>query len=651
MSDPAASGAQETTGSNRSGAERPPDETSRSRGPDSTGSASSSDNGGDRGGDRGGEDRGGDNTGGGGNRRRRGSRGGRNRSRNRSSSSTGSSGDAAAEQGSSAGADRDDTPRKPQIGDTRPAPAPASDGGRSGSKGNGNGSGGGKGSGNSKNSGNGDDKRSDNGGSGGSSGSGNRRRRRRGGRGRGGGGGSQSPSPATPVEAVLSDDDPIELDAATLKRRRGRERKGRPVGRYLMAVSKQPNATQISVLEGRNLIEHYVSRPSDNETQIHGNIYLGRVQNVLPGMEAAFIDIGTPKNAVLYRGDVQFDPDDVETKGEQPRIEDVLKARQTIICQVTKNPIAHKGARLTQEVSLPGRFVVLIPNSTTYGISKRLPDNERKRLRSILDRVKPAGHGIIVRTAAENVTAEEIERDVARLSSQWDQIEKLANSTKAPALLYREPDMAVRVIREEFNKDYRSVVIDDRELFEEVRDYVSAISPALADRVEHYDAEAEGLPLFERHHVHEQIHKAIDRKVWLPSGGSLIIEHTEALTVIDVNTGKNVGKSNLEETVYRNNLEAAEEIARQLRLRDIGGIIVIDFVDMEIKANRDDVTRVFRDALARDKTRTQVFDISELGLVEMTRKRIGEGLLESLTTKCPECDGRALVVDTSLLES
>jgi ribonuclease E len=484
------------------------------------------------------------------------------------------------------------------------------------------------------------------------SGSSRRRRRRRGGRGRGSGqGGSGSGGrQATPVEAVLADEEPLELDAATLKRRRGRERKGRPVGRYLMAVAKRPNATQISVLEGRNLIEHYVSRPSDNETQIHGNIYLGKVQNVLPGMEAAFIDIGTPKNAVLYRGDVQYDPDDVETKGEQPRIEQMLKARQTIICQVTKNPIAHKGARLTQEVSLPGRFVVLIPNSNTYGISKRLPDNERKRLRSILDRVRPAGHGIIVRTAAENVTAEEIERDVARLSGQWQQIEALAAKSKAPALLYREPDMAVRVIREEFNKDYRAVVIDDRELFEEVRDYVSAISPALADRVEYYDPDQEKLPLSERHHVHEQLHKALDRKVWLPSGGSLIIEHTEALTVIDVNTGKNVGSSNLEETVYRNNLEAAEEIARQLRLRDIGGIIVIDFVDMEVKSNRDDVTRVFREALARDKTRTQVFDISELGLVEMTRKRIGEGLLESLTTRCPECEGRAVVIDTDLLD-
>jgi ribonuclease E len=384
-------------------------------------------------------------------------------------------------------------------------------------------------------------------------------------------------------------------------------------------------------------------------SQIHGNIYLGRVQNVLPGMEAAFVDIGTPKNAVLYRGDVQYDAEDIEEKGSNPRIEHLLKAKQTIICQVTKNPIAHKGARLTQEVSIPGRFVVLIPNSTTYGISKRLADEERKRLRSILDRVRPKGHGIIVRTAAEGVSADEIERDVARLQQQWTQIEALAQKATAPALLYREPDMAVRVIREEFNQDYRGVVIDDRALYEEVREYVAGISPTLADRVEFYDRETEPLPLYERHHVHEQLHKALDRKVWLPSGGSLIIEHTEALTVIDVNTGKNVGTSSLEETVFRNNLEAAVEIAKQLRLRDIGGIIVIDFIDMEVRENREQVIGTFRDALARDKTRTQVFDISELGLVEMTRKRIGEGLLESFSTLCPECEGRGLLLDRDLL--
>ncbi len=462
-------------------------------------------------------------------------------------------------------------------------------------------------------------------------------------------GGGRSGRAPTPVKAITSGD-AIELDEKSLKRRRGRTRNGKAVGRYMMAVSVRDKVTQISVLEGRKLVEHYVSLPSDDVSQIHGNIYLGRVQNVLPGMEAAFVDISTPKNAVLYRGDVHYDPDDVEGgRKEQPRIEEILKAKQSILCQVTKNPIAHKGARLTQEVSLPGRFVVLVPNSTTYGISKRLPDKERRRLRQILDKAKPAKHGVIVRTAAENVTAEEIKLDVQRLISQWDEIEALAKRTKAPALLYREPEAAVRVIREEFNKDYRGIVIDDRDLYEEVRDYVESIVPALADRVEFHDKETETLPLYERHHIEEQLRKALDRKVWLPSGGSLIIEATEALTVIDVNTGKNVGKSSLEETVFRNNLEAAEEVAHQLRLRDIGGIIVIDFVDMEIAKNRDQVIKTFRDALARDKTRTQVFNISELGLVEMTRKRIGEGLLETVSSACPTCSGTGHLVIEELI--
>jgi ribonuclease E len=483
-------------------------------------------------------------------------------------------------------------------------------------------------------------------------------RRRRGSRGRSGGGAGGpdgggngrggSSTPVKPVEAILGGD-PLELDDEQLEKRRGRHRKGRPVGRYLMVVSVREGATQMAVLEGRNLIEHYVSRPADDVSQIHGNVYLGKVQNVLPGMEAAFVDIGTPKNAVLYRGDVQYDAEDIEEKSTA-RIEQILKAKQNIVCQVTKNPIAHKGARLTQEVSLPGRFVVLIPNSKTYGISKRLPDDERRRLRQILDRAKPAEHGIIVRTAAEGVTAEEIEADVRRLLDQWSRIDALAKTAKSPNLLYREPDMAVRVIREEFSEDYRGIVIDNRELYEDIRGYVGSISPALADRVQFYDKENEPLSVFERHHVHEQLHKALDRKVWLPSGGSLIIEHTEALTVIDVNTGKNVGSSSLEETVYRNNLEAAVEIAKQLRLRDIGGIIVCDFIDMEIRDNRDEVIKTFRDALARDKTRTQVFDISELGLVEMTRKRIGEGLLESFSSLCPECEGRGLLIDQGLLD-
>lgn len=572
--------------------------------------------------------------------RKRGSRGGRGRSASASSDRNPELPDRTRENRPSAEAGDRATVRKPdadgakpKIGDSRPAPK-------------------------------GDGADTDDAGDRGGNGAGGpRRRRRRGGRGRGGGsgatrsgakdggrqGGGSGGRGGDPVEAIV-DDGPIELDEAALKGRRGRERKGKAVGRYLMVVSKRPEATQIAVLEGRMLTEHFVSRPQDDISQIHGNIYLGKVQNVLPGMEAAFVDIGTPKNAVLYRGDVQYDPEDVEERG-QPRIEQILKAKQTILCQVTKNPIGAKGARLTQEVSLPGRFVVLIPNSKTYGISKRLPDAERKRLRSVLDKVKPAEHGVIVRTAAEGVTNEEIERDVRRLVSQWEQVDALAKRSSAPSLLYREPDMAVRVIREEFNQDYRGVVIDDPDLHREVHDYVASISPATADRVELYDRERESLSVFERYHVHEQLHRALDRKVWLPSGGSLIIEHTEALTVIDVNTGKNVGKSSLEETVYRNNLEAADEIARQLRLRDIGGIIVIDFIDMEVKSNRADVIKRFREALARDKTRTQVFDISELGLVEMTRKRIGEGLLESLSTPCEVCEARGVVVDQDLLGS
>jgi ribonuclease E len=550
-------------------------------------------------------------------RRRRGSRGGRNRNRSRSGGAEGGGGDSTSDRAPEQLPERiaSNRPpaevaeralvRKPQVGDTLPAPvvAPAAkDGGDDGPA---------------------------------------RKRRRRGGRGRSKGN--------RPVEAEIGE--AVELDPETLEKRRGRERKGRPVGRYLMCVHVRPDATQIAVLEGRSLLEHYVSRPQDATTQIHGNIYLGRVQNVLPGMEAAFVDIGTPKNAVLYRGDVQFDAEDVDAGGSNARIEQILKARQSILCQVTKNPIGAKGARLTQEVSLPGRFVVLIPNSSTYGISKRLSEDERKRLRNILDKIKPAEHGLIVRTAAEGATREELERDVARLIGQWERIDDLAKRSSAPTLLYREPDMAVRVIREEFNSSYRGVVIDDRALFEEVRDYVASITPELADRVEFHDPDEEPLPLFESYRVHEQLHKALDRKVWLPSGGSLIIERTEALTVIDVNTGKNVGSSSLEETVFKNNLEAAEEVARQLRLRDIGGIIVIDFIDMEIRKNRDEVVRVFRDALARDKTRTQVFDISELGLVEMTRKRIGEGLIESMSSTCPECEGRGMIFDRELLDS
>ncbi|NNF55177.1 MAG: Rne/Rng family ribonuclease [Acidimicrobiales bacterium] len=456
-----------------------------------------------------------------------------------------------------------------------------------------------------------------------------------------------------PVEAIVGD--AIELDEAQLEARRGESRNGEPLGRYSMIVSKRPDGAHIAILEGRNLIEYYVSRPNDDEFQIHGNIYLGKVKNILPGMEAAFVDIGTPKNAVIYRGDVAIGAEDTDAKPvrrkDKPKIEDALHNGQQVICQVSKNPIAHKGARLTTEVSLPGRFVVLVPNSNTYGISKRLPDKERKRLRQILDRVKPKEHGVIVRTAAENITAAEIERDVLALAEQWKQIEALAKRSNRPTKLYQEPELSTRVIREEFNKDYRAVLIDHPEMFADVKDYVESITPALAERVKHYDLTTEALPLFERYHVHEQLHKALERSVWLPSGGSLVIESTEALWVIDVNTGKNVGSSSLEETVFHNNMEAAVEIARQVRLRDMGGIIVIDFVDMEDRKNREEVINTFRQALRRDKTRTQVFDISELGLAQMTRKRIGEGLVESLSEKCVHCEGRGLIVDPSATAS
>ena len=461
-------------------------------------------------------------------------------------------------------------------------------------------------------------------------------------------------APIEDAEELGDDDVAANGKRGRSRRRPARDRKSKQVGRYLVCVHVQPAMTQIAMLEGRSLVEHYVSRAADDTNQIDGNVYRGRVQNVLPGMEAAFVDIGIPKNAVLYRGDVRYDRDDIEGgagggSAAQPRIEDVLKAGQTILCQVTKNPIGANGARLTQEVSLPGRFAVLVPNSSAFGISKRLGDNERRRLRRIIDEVKPAGHGMIVRTAAEGVSADELQRDIESLLEQWNAIEAAAKKSDAPGLLYREPELSVRILREELNAEYRGVVIDDRALFEQVRDYVRAVSPELSDRVEYYDPVEEGLPIFERYHVHEQLHKALDRKVWLPSGGSLIIERTEALTVIDVNTGKNVGKTNLEETVYRNNLEAAEEVARQLRLRDIGGIIVIDFIDMEIRENREKVAAALRNALARDKTRTQVFDISELGLVEMTRKRISEGLLETLSTECAVCAGRGVTLDDSVL--
>jgi ribonuclease E len=517
-----------------------------------------------------------------------------------------------------------DTRPAPQIGDTRPGgvtPPSAPNGGQPGT---------GQGGGN---------------------------RRRRGGRGRGGGlsqanAQRQAQAPRnneTPVEASAPEGTSENGSRGKVRRRRGGERRTRAQGRYLMCVHTNKEATHIATLEGRSMVEYTVAKGADETNQIDGNIYLGRIQNVLPGMELAFVDIGIPKNGVLYRGDVTFEAEEVEgAPSNDKRIEEMIKSGQTIICQVTKNAIGAKGARLTQEVSIPGRFAVLVPNSSTIGISKRLPDGERRRLRKIIDDVKPERHGIIIRTAAEGVTADDLARDVTSLAEKWSAIEAEVAKSNQPRLVYRDLDLAVRVLREELNDDYRGVIIDDRDLYEKVREYVLAVNPELADRIEYYDRATEELPLFERYFVHEQLHRALDRKVFLPSGGSLIIERTEALTVVDVNTGKNVGTTNLEETVFRNNLEAAEEVARQLRLRDIGGIIVIDFIDMEPKVNREAVASALRQALSRDKTRTQVFDISELGLVEMTRKRVNEGLLESVSSVCAVCDGRGFVVETGL---
>ncbi len=528
-----------------------------------------------------------------------------------------------------------DTRPAPQIGDTRPG-SPSSPPSTSG----------------------GSDRSGQRQGQGQGQGQGGANRRRRGGRGRTGGQGGQGGQSRPPVkyaDAPVEASAPEAADADSVagrgknKRRRGGERRTRAQGRYLMCVHTTQEATHIATLEGRTMVEYTVAKAADEVSQIDGNIYVGRIQNVLPGMELAFVDIGIPKNAVLYRGDISFDLDDVEgPTSNDKRIEQMIRSGQTIICQVTKNAIGAKGARLTQEVSLPGRFAVLVPNSSTIGISKRLPDGERRRLRKIIDDVKPERHGIIIRTAAEGVTADDLARDVTSLAEKWAAIEAEVAKSNQPRLIYRDLDLAVRVLREELNDDYRGVLIDDRDLYEKVREYVLAVNPELADRIEFYDRAAEELPLFERYFVHEQLHRALDRKVFLPSGGSLIIERTEALTVVDVNTGKNVGTTNLEETVFRNNLEAAEEVARQLRLRDIGGIIVIDFIDMESKVNREAVASALRQALSRDKTRTQVFDISELGLVEMTRKRVNEGLLESVSSICAVCDGRGFVVETGL---
>jgi ribonuclease E len=405
-----------------------------------------------------------------------------------------------------------------------------------------------------------------------------------------------------------------------------------------MLITQVGERDQIAVLEERTLVEHYITR--SGARSMVGNVYLGKVQNVLPGMEAAFVDLGRGRNAVLYAGEVSYDE---EIEGQAPRIESVLKSGQNVLVQVTKDPMGGKGARLTQEISLPGRYLVLVPNSDVFGISRRLPEKERGRLKDILKKLRPAEHGLIVRTAAEGATAEDLAADLERLIAEWQEIAKSAKKGRAPRLLYEEPELTVRVVRDLFTGgEFKEIITDSQELYDKVMTYLRGVAPELTAKVHMYEGK---LPLLEAHHVEEQIHKALERKVWLPSGGYIIIDRTEAMTVVDVNTGKHVGKANLEETVTKTNLEAAEEIARQLRLRDIGGMIIIDFIDMLFERNRQKVIDTLKNAMALDKTRSQVFDtISPLGLLEVTRKRVSAGLLESFSETCPTCEGRGILL-------
>ena len=406
----------------------------------------------------------------------------------------------------------------------------------------------------------------------------------------------------------------------------------------LMVITEHGERDQIAVLEGPDLVQHYVTRVG--ATSMVGNVYVGRVQNVLPGMEAAFVDVGRGRNAVLYAGEVNWSPEDLE--GAPPRIEHVLKSGQSVLVQVTKDPIGGKGARLTAQISLPGRYLVLAPDSNVSGISRRLPDAERGRLKAIFKRVKPDRHGLIVRTAAEGATEEALTEDLQRLIEEWEGIEKRSKRAKAPTVIYEEPELTVRVVRDLFtDEEYRELATDSPRVYGLVTDYLRGVAPDLLAKVRLHEGP---LSAFEEFHVVEQIHKGLDRKVWLPSGGYLVIDRTEALTVIDVNTGKAVGKTNLEETVVNTNLEAAREVARQLRLRDIGGMIVIDFIDMLLEQNKKQVIDAVKEALAQDKSRSQVFDISPLGLLEVTRKRVSGGLLESFSESCPTCEGRGLLL-------
>ncbi|MDF2143893.1 Rne/Rng family ribonuclease [Knoellia sp. p5-6-4] len=467
-------------------------------------------------------------------------------------------------------------------------------------------------------------------------------------------------------------DEPTSLKGSTrLEAKKQRRREGREAGRRrtiiteaeflarresverTMVVRERDGRTQIGVLEDDVLVEHYVSR--ETNVSMAGNVYLGRVQNVLPSMEAAFVDIGKGRNAVLYAGEVNWDAAGLEAN-QPKRIENALKSGDTVLVQVTKDPIGHKGARLTSQISLPGRYLVYVPEGNMTGISRKLPDTERARLKQILKEVVPESAGVIVRTAAEGASEEELRADVERLTKTWERIKSKADAKSgskgksggAPALVHGEPDLTVRVIRDVFNEDFTSLVVAGDQAWQEVSEYLGDVAPDLAGRLKKWTSEED---LFSHYRVDEQIAKAMDRKVWLPSGGSLVIDRTEAMTVIDVNTGKFVGSGgNLEETVTKNNIEAAEEIVRQLRLRDIGGIIVIDFIDMVLESNRDLVVRRLLECLGRDRTKHQVAEVTSLGLVQMTRKRVGSGLIEVFSETCDHCNGRGIIVHAEPVE-
>ncbi|MFD0191368.1 Rne/Rng family ribonuclease, partial [Streptomyces bacillaris] len=461
--------------------------------------------------------------------------------------------------------------------------------------------------------------------------------------------------PGTGFDEVQSIKGSTRMEAKKQRRREGREQGRRRVPiiteaeflarreavERVMVVRQSGERTQIGVLEDNVLVEHYVNK--EQATSYVGNVYLGKVQNVLPSMEAAFVDIGKGRNAVLYAGEVNFEA--LGMAHGPRRIETALKSGQSVLVQVTKDPIGHKGARLTSQVSLPGRYLVYVPEGSMTGISRKLPDTERSRLKTILKKIVPEDAGVIVRTAAEGASEDELRRDVERLQQQWEDIQKKAKGTSgsnAPTLLYGEPDMTVRVVRDIFNEDFSKVIVSGDDAWETIHGYVSHVAPDLTDRLSRWTSEVD---VFATYRIDEQLMKALDRKVYLPSGGSLVIDKTEAMVVVDVNTGKFTGQGgNLEETVTRNNLEAAEEIVRQLRLRDLGGIVVIDFIDMVLESNRDLVLRRLLECLGRDRTKHQVAEVTSLGLVQMTRKRVGQGLLESFSETCVHCNGRGVIV-------